>query len=99
MSNNNYVLEVVVFAVKEEFVEKIPDIRNGVREVLKSFSGLLELEMFSPIDESRSFSDIAKWDSLEEAMVVAKAFENGDKRFLPYMEAIEEVKFMGHFKA
>ncbi len=98
MSNKQYVLEVAIFTVKEEFVAKMPAIRNGLREALKGFPGLLELETFSPINNNRIFADVAKWDTLENAMAAAKAFESGDERFQPYMETIEELKFMGHFK-
>jgi heme-degrading monooxygenase HmoA len=96
--SNNYVLEVAVFTVKEEFITKMPAIRDGLREALKDFPGLIELETYSPIDDNRTFADIAKWDTLKNAVAAAKAFESGDKRFLPYMETIEELKFMGHFK-
>ncbi len=98
MKNKEYVLEVAIFTVKEEFVEKMPEIRAGLRKALVDFSGLIELETFSPIENNRVFADIAKWDNLENAMAAAKAFESGDSRFLPYMEAIEDIKFMGHFK-
>jgi len=98
MSNEEYVLEVAIFTVKEEFVAKMPAIRDGVRAALKDFSGLIELDTFSPIDDNRMFADVAKWDTLENAMAAAKAFESGDERFQPYMETIEELKFMGHFK-
>ncbi|MCF6209352.1 MAG: hypothetical protein L3K24_01460 [Gammaproteobacteria bacterium] len=98
MSNDEYVLEVAVFTVREEYVAKMPGIRDGLRAALKDFSGLIELDTFSPIDGGRIFADIAKWDTLENAMAAAKAFESGDERFQPYMEAIEELKFMGHFK-
>lgn len=96
--SNNYVLEVAVFVVKQEFVEQMPTLRSGLREALKSFKGLIELETFSPIGDNRTFADIAKWETLEDAEAAAKAFESGDKRFLPVMEAIEDVKFMGHFQ-
>ena len=98
MSNKQYVLEVAIFTVKEEFKDKMPAIRDGLRIALKNFSGLIELDTFSPIDDNRIFADIAKWDTLENAMIAAKAFETGDERFQPYMEAIEDLKFMGHFK-
>lgn len=99
MLNKQYILEVAIFTVKEECVEKMPAIRNGLRDALKDFPGLIELETFSPSDDGRMFADIAKWDTLENAIAAAKAFESGDERFQPYMATIEEVKFMGHFKS
>jgi len=98
MSNGQYVLEVAIFTVKEEFVDKMPTIRDGLRGALKDFPGLIALDTFSPIGDGRTFADIAKWDTMENALAAAKAFESGDERFLPYMAAIEELKFMGHFK-
>jgi len=77
---------------------EMPALRNGLREALKNFPGMLELETYSPLDDGRIFADICKWDTLENALAAAKAFESGDERFLPYMEAIEELKFMAHFK-
>ena len=98
MSNGQYVLEVAIFTVKEEFVGKMPAIRDGLRVALKDFPGLIELDTFSPTDDARTFADIAKWDTMENALAAAKAFESGDERFQPYMAAIKELKFMGHFK-
>ena len=95
---NNQVLEIAVFVVKEEYVDSMPHIRNGLRVALKDFEGLLQLDMYSPVGSDRVFADIAKWDSLENAIAAAKAFENGDERFLPYMQAIAEIRFFGHFK-
>ncbi len=98
MSNGQYVLEVAIFTVKEAFVGKMPAIRDGLRVALKDFSGLIELDTFSPAGDGRAFADIAKWDTMENALAAAEAFESGDERFQPYMAAIEELKFMGHFK-
>lgn len=98
MSKQNYVLELAVFTVKKEFIKKMPEIRAGLRAALKDFAGLLELETYSPIGDGRVFVDIAKWDTLENAVAAAKAFENGDARFLPYAKTIEKLEFMGHFR-
>lgn len=95
---HDYILEVAVFVVKEEYVEGIPQIRDGVREALRGFKGLLQLDTYSPVAGDRVFADITKWDRLENAVAAAKAFESGDKRFLPYLNAIAELKFFGHFK-
>lgn len=57
---------------------------------------MLEFCGYCPMD-SDLYADIAKWDSHENAVAAAKAFESGDPRFLPYMNAIEHVSFMGHF--
>lgn len=98
MSSSQYVLEVAIFTVKEEFVDEMPALRDGLRIVLKDFPGLMELKTFSPLGNDRTFADFARWDTMENALAAAKAFENGDERFRPYMAAIEELKFMGHFK-
>ncbi len=98
MSNSQYVLEVAIFTVKEEFVSEMPGIRDGLRLALKDFPGLVNLETFSPTGNDRVFADIAKWDTMEHALAAAKAFESGDERFQPYMAAIEKLEFMGHFK-
>lgn len=97
MSKQNHVLEIAVFAVKKEYVENMVGLREGLRRALRNLPGLLELHTYEPVHEGRIFADIAKWDTLENAMAAAKAFENGDERFMPYMTAIEELKFMGHF--
>lgn len=92
-----YIVEVAIFTVKEEFLENIPLLRSGIQTALKSFSGFIELQGLSPLDDKRVFADFVKWESLNDAMAAAIAFESGDERFMPYMQAIEEVKFMGHF--
>lgn len=98
MNKPDYVVDVAVFTVKEEFVSQLPTIRAGLRQALNDFSGFLGLESLSPIEEGRTFVDLAKWDTMESVKVVAEAFENRDERFLPLMEAVEELNFMGYFK-
>jgi len=98
MNNPEYILDVAVFTVKEEFVAQLPALREDLRKALKDFSGFLSLENLSPIGESRTFVDLAKWDTLESVKAVAQAFESGDERFLPLMEAVEELNFMGYFQ-
>ncbi len=98
MSNSQYVLEVAIFTVKEDFVREMPAIREGLRLSLKDFPGLMSLETYLPTGNDRVFADIAKWDTMEHALAAAKAFESGDERFQPYMAAIEKLEFMGHFK-
>lgn len=95
---NNYVLEMAVFTVKEAEVKNMPHIRDGLRAALRDFKGLLQLDTYAPIGDDRVFADLAKWDNLENAVAAAKAFESGDERFLPYLQAIAEIKFFGHFK-
>ncbi len=94
----DHVLEIAVFVVKEEYIDNIQQIRSGLRVALKGFNGLLQLDTYSPAGGDRVFADIAKWDSLESAVAAAKAFESGDERFTPYLQAIAEIKFFGHFK-
>ncbi len=67
MPIKQYVLEVAIFTIKNEFAEKMPAIRDGLRTTLKDFSGLIELDIFSPIDNNRMFADIAKWDTLDNS--------------------------------
>jgi heme-degrading monooxygenase HmoA len=98
MNKPEYVLDVAVYTVKEEFVAQLPSIKDGLRQTLKSFSGFLGLESLSPMDEGRVFVDLAKWDCMESVKVVADAFQSGDERFVPLMEAVEELNFMGYFK-
>jgi len=97
MQKNKVITEVAIFTVKPEFIAKIAKIRKGLREALKDFNGLISLETLMTADDSNVFADIAKWQTLADAKAAAFAFESGDKRFMPYMNAIEELKFMGHF--
>lgn len=98
MSAQDYIVEIVVFTVKQAFVARLAEIRRAVLQDLRSLEGLLELTPCAPVDNGPVFADVVKWDSLAHAQAAAQAFERGDPRFLPYIEAIEEVKFMGHFK-
>ncbi len=86
-----------MFKVKAGYQGDMPALRAGLREALKSFPGLLEFCGYSPLQDDQVFADLARWDSLESAMAAAKAFAEGDPRFAPYMQAIEELVFMGHF--
>lgn len=97
MQQQNHIIEVAIFTVKPEFINQMAEIRQGLREVLKEFNGLLSLETLQPVNSNRTYADIAKWQTLKDAQVAAKAFEEGDERFMPYMQTLEELKFMGHF--
>lgn len=97
MMKDPHVLEVAIFKVKASYEGNMQDLRTDLREVLKGFPGLLEFCGYSPLTDQQIFADIVKWDNLENAMAAAKAFEQGDPRFIPYIEAIETLTFMGHF--
>lgn len=92
---NSHVLEVAIFKAKPG--ADIPQLRQQLQETLLSFSGLIEFCGYSPLGDNQ-YADLVTWDSIESAKNAAAAFEAGDPRFMPYMEAIEEVVFMGHFK-
>ena len=97
MHNQKAIYEIAIFTVKPEFVNQMKEIRQGLRNVLHEFKGLISITTLQPINSNRVYADIAQWQTLEDAQVVAKAFEDGDERFLPYMNTLENLKFMGHF--
>lgn len=92
----SYVLEIVIFKVKPEFKEEISSIRSGLREVLEEFPGLLEFRAFTPLSD-KCYADVVKWENHECALAAGKAIASGDQRFVPYMQAIDTITFMGHF--
>ncbi|WP_223671131.1 hypothetical protein [Kangiella shandongensis] len=94
--SKKHVLEVAVFKVKDEFVKDINELRNQLKKGLENYPGLQEFCGYLPVSDNM-FADIVKWDNLEAAKAAAKAFEQGAPEFLPYMNAIESVEFMGHF--
>lgn len=91
----NHVLEVAIFKAKEG--ADIAQLRGQLREALRSFPGLIEFCAYCPLGNDQ-YADIVKWDSLESASAAAAACEAGDSRFMPYLQAIENVVFMGHFQ-
>ncbi|WP_110970011.1 hypothetical protein [Pseudomonas huaxiensis] len=97
MSHDTHVLELAIFTVKPQFVGQMPDLRDSLREALKSFPGLIAYRGYCPMDQGRMFVDIAEWENHECAVAVASAFNNGDRRFAGYMNAIESLSFMSHF--
>jgi len=97
MKTNKSIVEVAIFTVKQESINQISEIRTKVKDSLKSFKGFISINTLQPVNSSRVFADIALWETLEDAHAAAKAFEEGDERFLPYMQCIEDIKFMGHF--
>ena len=98
MPNDSYILEVAVFTVQMDFIKDIPMIREQIFDIIKTFPGFISMETFSPVDGQDSFADIVKWDTLEHAKSASKIVSSGDVRFQSYMEAIKDIKFMGHFK-
>ena len=99
MGEDAHIVEIAIFTIKEGYLDKIADIRKEVSASLQGFPGLLEIIPLTPADDSNRFADIATWETLESALSAASAFENGDERFIPYIEAIESVEFMGHFRS
>lgn len=97
MHNQNPIYEIAIFTVKPEFINQMNDIRQGLRKVLQEFKGLISINTLQPINSNRVYADIAQWQTLKDAQVVAQAFEDGDERFLPYIKTLEDLKFMGHF--
>lgn len=91
----SYVLEVAIFKAKPD--SNISQLREQLHETLRSFPGFIEFSGYCPLGDGQH-ADLVKWDSLASAKAAAAAFETGDSRFMPYMEAIEEVVFMGHFQ-
>lgn len=96
MQRSSHVLELAIFKVKQECVAQLPVLRAGLRETLTTFAGLIEYRAYCPMGDDRVFADLAMWDSLENALKVAKAFNDGDPRFSEYMYAIESLTFMSH---
>ena len=93
----SYVLELAIFTVKPEHVAQMPRLRDGLRETLTAFPGLIEYCGYSPMNDERTFVDLAKWQTHEHAAAVARAFNEGDLRFAQYSASIESLVFMSHF--
>ena len=98
MPNNQHILEVVIFTVKPEATANIVNIRKELHEYVKGYKGFIDMKQYYPVGDSQTFADIVTWDTLENALNAAKAFEAGDEKLQPIMQALEDVKFMGHFK-
>ena len=94
---NAGILEIAIFKIKPDQISNMPALRAGLREALKSFPGLIEYQAWGPVGDG-AFADIARWENLDCAQAAARAFAQGDARFLPYMQAIKELSFMGHFR-
>lgn len=92
----SHVLEVVIFKVKPDSVEKISELRANLQNTLATFNGFVEFKGYYPMGDN-TFVDVVKWDDIGSAQVVAKAFQQGDVRFQAYMSAIDSLIFMGHF--
>ncbi|MDR3434307.1 MAG: hypothetical protein P4L95_20810 [Rouxiella aceris] len=95
---SSHVLELAIFKIKPEFKGDISRLRIGLRQALKDFPGLIEFQAYEPLGDG-CYADVAKWENYECALAAANAFEAGDQRFLPYLQAIETLTFMGHFSA
>lgn len=92
------VLEVALFTVKPASIAHMPQLRDALRQTLKDFPGVLSYHALQAHPGSDQFADLVRWDSLAHAKAAQQAFEQGDPRFLPYMQAIERLDFMGHYE-
>lgn len=97
VSKEPYVIELVVYKVKSEFRDDFHDILEEARTHIKAFPGIVEYNTFKSTSNELVFIDIAKWESLDEAIEAAKKVEKM-KQLVPFMKAFEEIKFMDHFE-
>jgi heme-degrading monooxygenase HmoA len=98
MPNIQHILEIVIFTVKSAATTNIVNIRKELHAYVKGYKGFIEMKQYYPAGDSQTFADIVTWDTLENALNAAKAFEAGDEKLQPIMQALEDVKFIGHFK-
>ena len=96
--STKYVLEVAIFQVKPEFQSMMPELRQGLREALKDF---LDCWNTPPSNRCPCWNRISLPISPSGRIMPRRppppTFEKGDPRFLPYMQTIESIDFMGHF--
>jgi len=93
----NCVWEVAIFTVREEYIDCMSALRTKITRALSELPGFMEMHGLLPAEGEREFADLVQWDTLTHARAAAELFASGDERFRPYMNAIEEVRFMGYF--
>ena len=89
--------ELVVYKIKNEYVESYHEVLEAARERIRQFPGMLEYQTFRSAECDRVFMDLVKWRSLEEALDASHKVEKM-RALAPFMAAFEEVKFMDHFE-
>ena len=85
MDPDAHLVEIATFTIKEDYLDKMDDIRGEMSASLQGFPGLLEIIPLTPADDSNRFTDIARRETLETALSAASAFKNGDESLLPKM--------------
>jgi len=89
------VMELVAFTVKDEALAGFKQTSAEIHDYVSTMPGYISSVGLKAADGSNTFADLALWDSLENALAAATAFENS-ALCAPVMEKISEVKVMTH---
>ena len=97
----NQVVELVVYKVKNEYIENFQsEVIPKFRELVKGFGGIVSMQTFQCIEQQGVYYDHVVWENHKFALSAAKKFEDFQQKGenLELISWFEEVKFMDHFK-
>jgi hypothetical protein len=94
--SDEVVKEVAVYLVKPASLPSLGALSLAMNAFLASRPGYLRRTMHQDLKLTNKFMDIVEWRSLEDALAAAQLVEQGS---VPgFLEAIEEVVSMDHFR-
>jgi len=92
------VMELVAFTVKEEALNGFEETQKSIHEFVSALDGYISSIGLKGLDENNTFVDLAVWDTLDNALAAAKAFE-ASPGCASVMDKISEVKVMTHLRS
>ena len=90
------VIEMVVYHINPEAVDRYAFLLEQARREVRKFSGIMEYETFRSTKNPNTFMDLVYWNSLEEAQAAASQIGKLPE-LKPWMAAFEKIELMDHF--
>ena len=94
--NQEKVVEVVIYKIKEEQVSNSKLYIDKVNEIAKNFDGFISRTVHQSTEDSTILMDYVLWENLEDAQGAMKKMESLPE-MQTFMSSIEEVKSFNHF--
>lgn len=95
--NQNSIKEIIVYSIKEEYKDQIPEVLNELRSSVKNIPGFNQVTTFQACNDPLTMTDIVDWNSLEEAQQAMKNVQNNPE-YAGLMKYFNETVYFNHFR-
>ncbi len=89
--------EIIVYSIKEEYRDKIPQVLDELRTSVRKLPGFKDVTTFQACGDPLTLTDIVDWNSLEEAQAAMKTVQNNPE-YTDLLKYFNETVYFNHFK-